>query len=60
MTQQLVNQAEKVAVMCIPPTETGFNYDYWFLKNIIKKEPVWLLFLCNISKLKIKNNPDGR
>lgn len=28
MTQQLVNQAEEVAVMCIPPTETGFNYDY--------------------------------
>jgi hypothetical protein len=28
MTQQLVNRAGKVAVMCIHPTETGFSYDY--------------------------------
>ncbi|MGC6414524.1 MAG: universal stress protein [Bacteroidia bacterium] len=28
MTQQLVNKAEKVAVMCIHPTEPNFNYDY--------------------------------
>ncbi len=28
LTQQLVNKAEKVAVMCIHPTEPAFNYDY--------------------------------
>ncbi len=28
MTQQLVNRAGKVAVMCIHPTETGFSYNY--------------------------------
>jgi nucleotide-binding universal stress UspA family protein len=28
LTQQLVNKAENIAVMCIHPAETGFNYDY--------------------------------
>ena len=28
LTQQLVNKAENIAIMCIYPTETGFNYDY--------------------------------
>lgn len=28
LTQQLVNKAENIAVMCIYPAETGFNYDY--------------------------------
>ncbi len=28
LTQQLVNKASKVAVMCIHPRETGFTYDY--------------------------------
>jgi len=28
LTQQLVNKAENIAVMCIYPADTGFNYDY--------------------------------
>lgn len=28
LTQQLVNKAENIAIMCIYPAETGFNYDY--------------------------------
>jgi nucleotide-binding universal stress UspA family protein len=28
LTQQLVNRANNVAVMCIHPKETAFNYDY--------------------------------
>jgi len=28
LTQQLVNKAEKIAIMCIYPSEIGFKYDY--------------------------------
>jgi hypothetical protein len=28
LTQQLVNKAENIAVMCIYPAEAGFTYDY--------------------------------